>query len=133
MRLVRPHGRPVFNVFQPRQMKYIFQLRLGLSSLKKHKFDYNFCDTHDPICACGNGIEDSEHFLLHCHQFTAYRTTLPRAVNACIEDSDLNFNQLSDLCKVNLLLYGDSQLRFEQNQSILIATLCYVKDSQRFD
>ena len=111
----------------------VSQLRLGLSALKKHKFDYNFRDTHDPICACGYGVEGNEHFLLHCHEFTAYRTTLLRAVNDCLEDSDITFDQLSDSLKVSLLLYGDSQLRYEQNQSILVATLCYLKDSQRFD
>ena len=132
IKLVRPHGKPVFNVFRPRPLKHLFQLRLGVSSLKKHKFDHNFRDTHDPVCACGNGIEDTAHFLLHCHLFVAHRITLLHAVNASLEGSYLNFNRLSDQCKVYLLLYGDPQLKYEQNQSILVATLCYVKDSQRF-
>ena len=49
-------------------MKYINQLRVGLSFLKKHMFYRNFKHITSPICSCGK-IENSWHFLYECPLF----------------------------------------------------------------
>ena len=35
--LIRPSPKETFNVFQPNLLRYLFQLRLGLSRLRRHK------------------------------------------------------------------------------------------------
>ena len=41
----------------------------------EHKFRHNF-DSLTPFCACGNDMEDNEHFLLRCPQFDVMRQDL---------------------------------------------------------
>ena len=55
-----------FGINDKEVTRYITLLRMCLSQIKRHKFDHNFQDTIDPICPSGDGIEDTEHFLLHC-------------------------------------------------------------------
>ena len=42
--LIRPVQRSVYSVFNPQSLKYLTQLRLGLSNLNKHRFRRNFKD-----------------------------------------------------------------------------------------
>ena len=64
--LIRPEKKSVFNIHDPLHLRYIFQLRLGLSPLRYHKKRHNFSGTPSEICLCGNGKEDTAHFLLLC-------------------------------------------------------------------
>ena len=41
----RPKGKAVFGIHDPMCLRYLFQLRLGLSSLRSHKRRYGFADT----------------------------------------------------------------------------------------
>ena len=45
----RPEGRPVFGIHDPQGIRYLFQLRLGLSPLRVHKKRYNFIDTSSDL------------------------------------------------------------------------------------
>ena len=40
-----------------------------LIHLREHKLEHDFQDTLNPLCSCGNDVESTEHFLLHCPQF----------------------------------------------------------------
>ena len=40
-----PAGKPVFDIHDPTEIRYLFQLRLGLSHLRSHKKCYGFEDT----------------------------------------------------------------------------------------
>ena len=45
MSLLRPSGRSIFNIHDPTGLRYLFQLRVGLSPLRCHKRRHNFIDT----------------------------------------------------------------------------------------
>ena len=61
-------------------IQLLTRLRLGLSHLRDHKFKHNFQDTHNPICNCGEDIETSCHYLLHCSLYTNERLALLNAI-----------------------------------------------------
>ena len=47
-------------------IKSITRLSLCLSHLQDHKSKHNFLDCLNPIRCCGNDIETTVHYLLHC-------------------------------------------------------------------
>ena len=55
-----------FGIHDPLGLRYIFQLRVGLSSLRCHKNRHNFIDTPSDICLYTQGIEDTNHSLFLC-------------------------------------------------------------------
>ena len=61
--LVRPAPKSVFGIHDPLALRYLFQLRLGLSPLRSHKKRYNFADTPSDECLCREGPEDTRHFF----------------------------------------------------------------------
>ena len=60
------------NIFDPIGLKLLTRLRLGCSHLSHH----NFQDCLNPLCSCSLEIEDTVHYLLHCHHFSHYLLTL---------------------------------------------------------
>ena len=73
--LYRPAMRSTFNIHNP-QLRYIFQLRVGLSHLRSHKKRHRFADTPSDKCLCKNGVEDTYHFLIKCPFYTLHRDAL---------------------------------------------------------
>ena len=69
LKFIRPSGNSVFRCHNPKW------LRLGLSHLWEHKFKHGFLDSPNPICSCGQNMESSNHFLLHCSNYTNQRLT----------------------------------------------------------
>ena len=63
----------MFDVIDPIGTKMLYQLRVGLSPLKAHKFRHNFIDTPYEACTCQKDVEFSIHFLLYCLSFNAHR------------------------------------------------------------
>ena len=80
------------------------------------------------LCSCGLEIEDTLHYLLHCHHFNDIRIDLMSSVKSVYD----NFESLSDKNKKDILLYGISRLDRITNGFILEATLTYIKNSERF-
>ena len=76
LNFIRPSPNSVFDIRNPKGIKLITRLRLGLSHLREHKFKHSFQDTINPICNCGQDIESTTHFFLHCHFFINERRTL---------------------------------------------------------
>ena len=64
--LVRPKPRPLFGIHDNTGLKFLFQLRVGLSPLKVHKLRHNFIDTPNDICDCQTAPEDTSQYLFHC-------------------------------------------------------------------
>ena len=64
--LIRPKKKCIFGIHDPSGLRYIFLLRVGLSSLRCHKNRHNFIDNPSDICLCNQGIEDTNHFLFLC-------------------------------------------------------------------
>ena len=48
----------------------VYHFTIPLSHLREHKFKHGFHDTLNPICSCGNDIETSTRFLLHCPHYS---------------------------------------------------------------
>ena len=129
--LIRPPPKPVDSIHDPRGLAILTQLRVGLSMLNLHKFRHNFRDTLNPMCPSNDGVEDTEHFLLHCHSYDAYRTDLLDSVNSTLQPYDLP--NLSNALMLKLILYGDERLSVDSNSEILKATLRYIYATQRFE
>ena len=53
LKFLRPSSNSIFNCDNPKGIKLITRLRLGLSHLCEHKFRDNFQDILNPICSCG--------------------------------------------------------------------------------
>ena len=106
----------------------MYQLRVGLSPLRSHKFAHNFQDTPSNFCLCGIGIEDTAHYLIVCPYFADQRNKLFSLVISIYQD----FSNLSTTEKVNALLYGINGLNNIQNTNILNATINFILDSGRF-
>ena len=102
---------------------------VGLSHLREHKFKQNFQDTHNPIYNCGEGIETTSHYLLHCPDYLQERVTLLNTVS-CIVPNILDFNngQLTEI-----LLYGREDPDHINNTRILDATINYLIETKRFN
>ena len=84
LKFIRPSGSSVFNCHNLRGVKLLTRLRLGLSHLREHKFKHGFQDTIKLICSCGNDIETSAHFLLHCPHDSNERLTFLNTIRTLI-------------------------------------------------
>ena len=126
----------IFNIHDPKCIKWIFQLRVGLSPLRSHKKRHNFRDTPDDTCHCTGAAEhtgDAEtttHFLLHCPNFTEHRRALFDSISPILEKN--NSCILVDNDMVHLLLYGNGTFNLEENQTILKATINFIRKTSRF-
>ena len=65
--LIRPERRSIFNIHDPLGLRYLFYLRVGLSSLRSHKNRHGFLDSPSGICVCNLGIEDTNRYLFSCY------------------------------------------------------------------
>ena len=63
-------------------LKFLTLLRLGFSHLKEHKFRRNCQGCPYPLCCCGLEIDDTSHYLLHCHQFSHHSVYLMNSVKS---------------------------------------------------
>ena len=63
IRIIRPPKRSIYHLSDIPGSKLLTRLRLEFSELREHKFRHNF------------RVEDNEHFLLHCQQFSIHRTS----------------------------------------------------------
>ena len=77
LNFIRPFGWTVFNCHNPKVVKLLTRLRLGLSHLNKPKLKHSFQDSLNSICTCGNDIETSAHFRLPCSNFSNKRSNFP--------------------------------------------------------
>ena len=126
LKIYRPLKKSLYNIHDQNCTKWIFQLRLGLS----HKKSHHFIDTPDDTCNCKQHAETLEHFLLHCPFFIVQRRELFLTFNPILLENSMRF--LDDTNLVNLLLYGNVKFDFYVNQSILKATIQFIRSSFRF-
>ena len=82
----------------------------------------------NPLCSCSLEIEDTLHYLLHCHHFNHILIDLMNSVKSVYD----NFESLPEKGKKDIILYGDARLHRIKNKFILEANLSYIKNSQRF-
>ena len=132
LKIIKPEAHSIFKIHEPDNLKYLFQLRVGLSLLKSHKKNHNFNDTPNDVCCCGTGTESTEHFLLICPLFTRQREELFSTINPVLNSKLQNFSSLENTAKIQTLLYGHEQLDCVENKLILTATVAFICATERF-
>ena len=131
LKTLRPVKRDIFGIHDPVGTKMLFQLRVGLSVLRQHKFKHKFRDTPNDKCLCNRGIESTCHFLLECPLFVISRNTLLESVRPLLFERN-NLTPDSNEMLVKILLYGHDTLSTDENCSIIMATIKFIKESGRF-
>ena len=99
------------DIHNPKGIKLITRLRLGLSHLREHKFKHSFQDTLNPLCNCGQDIESTAHFFLHCPFFINERHTLLSTI--CSLDNKLL--NCTDYDLTQKLLFGKTSQTSSNN------------------
>ena len=102
-------------------MKFLSHLRLGFSHLNQHRFRYNFQDCLNPLCSSNKEIEDTSHYLLHCHIFSYHCIYLMNSAKSACD----NFEPMPHNVKKDLLLFRDSPSDENKNKVIQEATISY--------
>ena len=87
--LIRSKKKRIFGIHDPLGLRYLFQLRVGLSSLRCHRKRHKFIDTPSDKCLCNQGIEDTNHFLFLCPVFGTRRATLAINIIAILQKYNL--------------------------------------------
>ena len=127
-KFIRPSQNRVYNCHDPKGIKLLTRLRVGLSCLHEHKFKHSFQDTLNRICNCGEDTETTSHYLLHCPDYLHEKKTLLNTVSNIVPNIfDFNNDQLTEI-----LLYGQEDLDNINNTSILDATVNSLIQSKRF-
>ena len=106
--------------------KLLTWLRVEFSDLCYHKFRHNF-NYSNPSCLCLTGIEDNEHFLLHCPGFATQCRDLLDLVSSL---SDVEIMCLSSKELSNLLLYGDPNFMLVANHAAVKSTIKFIKSTR---
>ena len=65
LKFIRPSPNSVYNCHNPKGLKFITRLRLGLNHLREHKFKHSFQDTINPLYSCGLDIEPTGVMLCY--------------------------------------------------------------------
>ena len=129
LQFIRPTANSVYNCHNPKGIKLITRLRLGLSHLREHKFKHNFQESLNPLWNCGRGIESTTNFFLHCPLFTNVRYTLLSTLSSI----DCNLLNNTDFVLTQTLLFGNLSFDSNKNVEILNATIDYSLSNKRFD
>ena len=129
LNFMRPSGSTAFNCHNPKEVKLLTRLRLGLSHLREHKFKHSFQDSLNLICSCGNDFETSAHFLLHYPNFSNETSTFLIIIGGI----DRNILTRSDYQVTETLIYGDSNSNSITNTLILNATIDFLIATKTFD
>ena len=129
LKFMKPSSNSLFNCHSLKGIKLITRLRLDLSHLRKHKFRHNFQDTLNPIWSCGDDIETTIHYLLHCSNYWDEGRTLLEGLQGIGE----KIHDKSDSQITELLLFGVSSNNDASNTYILNATIQCILATKRFD
>ena len=128
--IIRPSANSTFNCHNPRGIKLLSPLRLGLSHLTEHKFQ----DSLDPFCSCGKGeVETSSHSLLHYSNYSEELLEELLALLNTIRNIDMSILQLSYSKFTSVLIFDHTSFDNNKNTFILDATIDYIISTGRFD
>ena len=106
---IRPCLNITFHYHNPKGLKLITMLRLGLSHLRFHKFKHSVQDTLNPICNCGT-VETTVHYLLHCPNFSNEKLIFFNKLRSI----DANILSKVDSNTSKVLLYGNHSYNDEK-------------------
>ena len=94
LKFIRPSSNSIFNRHNPRGVKLLTRLRLGLSHLRDNKFKHSFQDSLNPVYNCSTDVETTTHFLLHCLFFFGGRLILSINNIRNFDNNILNLNAM---------------------------------------
>ena len=124
----RPMFNPIYNIFNPIDLKCLTRLRLKLSHLREHKFKHNFQNCIKPQCTCSLKPESISHTFLYCHNYFTLRAELMNNLKII----DENIPRLPENSFVQLLLFGNREYNLFHNCRILNASINFILKSERF-
>ena len=128
LKIGTPIQNSIFKIHDPLGIKLLTILRLGLSHLNEHRLRHNFQECLNPLCSFSLEVESNIHFFLHCQHFIQSHQTLLDSVKNVVNDIS---NHTDDVL-VNLLLYGSQTFNFEENSTIIKASIKYILSTERF-
>ena len=128
MKFIRPEPNSNYNINDTKELKLLTRLQLGLGHLGDHKFRHNFQECVSPTCYCGQDIETTVHFLLHCPNHHCARKTLFHKINQVSG----TISRQSDSTITKILLFGDNKLDFETNKILQMSTVEFTSLTERF-
>ena len=79
---IRPRRNSTFKLHNPLGIKLHTRVRVNLNHLKEQKLKYNFKDSADHFCSCGNSVESTIHFFLQCVIYTFHRQCLLNKIHS---------------------------------------------------
>ena len=126
---IRLSANSFFNRDNPKGIKFITRLWLGLSHLREHKFKHSFQDSLNPFCNGDLDIESTSYYLLHCSTYITERRTLL----STIENIDSNLVNLSEPVLVKTLLFGSNSFDTNANTNVHYAIIEYVLSTKIFE
>ena len=110
-----------FSIYDPLGIKLLNRLRVD--------FRHKFSDTLNPLCSCSLETESTAHFFLRCRYYSNIRITLMNELNNI--DNYITSRQTNELLRI--ILYGDCKFKDDVNKQILVATIQFIKNSNRFN
>ena len=110
-------------------VKLLTRLRLNFSRLNEYNFSHNFLDTINPIYSCCSELETAAYFLLRRQNHVINSSTLLKNVFYLGQ----TLWNCDDDHVIHILLYCSEKLKFNLNKEIIKLTVCYLKDTERFD
>ena len=88
MSFICPVQTNMYKIYEPKGLTFLTRLRLGLSHLNGHRLRHNLQGCLDPLCSCSLEIEDTSHYLLHCHHFSHPRVIPMNSVKSICDNFD---------------------------------------------
>ena len=128
LKFIRPEPNIISSTQNFEGLKLLTRMRLDLCHLALHKFKHNFQDCLNLICSCGQEIETTSHFLLHCLNYRCARKTFFEKINLI----DSNILQQSNLSIIKDLLFGSEKLKDDKNNALFTSTIELMQSTERF-
>ena len=128
-KFIRPVQRKTFNINDSVGVKLLTRLRLGFSHLREYKFRHGFRDILNALCPSSIKTETTAPYFLRCHFYNANRSALMNELN----EIDSSFSTLNENKFIDLILHGSDKFDYKKNLNILMSTIKFIKDSQRFN
>ena len=111
---------PSYFLRGPRRLSVLHcRIRNNCSDLNADLYDNHLVISAS--CACGNSLENAEHFFFQCPRFINQRHQLFQATR--------QFHPLN----CDLLMFGNSNLNIQENNYIFDNVQRFIKDSNRFE
>ena len=85
--------------------------------------------TLNPLCSCSLETESTAHFFLRCRYYSNIRITLMNELNDI--DNPITSRQTKELLRI--IIYGVCKFKDDVNKRILIATIQFIKNSNRLN